>query len=371
MIAFFSVAPFISGSERCLQIMIGEALNDGLKPILITSPASPMSEWAEKNSLKHFEIELNPVKVKSTLSWIWQLIKLSIILKKNRIKAVHSNQIWSYRAASSVARILGLKRICHFRDPLDSGSAYWLPSKPDISIFVSDYIKKQYIVQFAEDEPESGVTLIDPIRRKPSKNRVNVLEAQEKARKSLRISNTSFVFGFIGQIAPIKGLLETIQFLSEIKRSDWLFLIAGDDPNNGKEYYKRCLNEVESRDLSDKVRFLGFQEDVDRIYQAVDVILLLSKDEPLGLIPLEAGAHYTPSIVSNVGGLPETVSQGEAGWIVDLNDRSQIKNTIDSITREDALSMGERSRNFIETINDPQRYWTTLKQLYRKIGINI
>jgi glycosyltransferase involved in cell wall biosynthesis len=371
MIAFFSIAPFLSGSERCLQLMLLEALEDGLRPVLVTSPNSPLESWAKRNRIDYFSVELNPIKVSSKARWLIDQFKLIFFLKRKNIRVIHSNQIWSYRAALLPAKILGGKVVCHFRDPIDSGSKWWLPRKPDLCIFISEHIQKQYFSVFELCESQNFLKMVDPIKRPERKSKSEQLLQKRESRELFKIDKERFVFGFIGQIAPVKGLLETIRILSDLKKNNWMLIVAGEDSSLEKNYFKACIREIKKRNVLDKVIFIGFQDDVSNVYKAIDLVIMLSKEEPLGLIPLEAGGFYRPSIVSRVGGLPETVNNGESGWIVDVDIYEQTVAIIDSINNEDVEVKSKKARQFIETINTPKEYWNALRIKYLESGIDI
>jgi glycosyltransferase involved in cell wall biosynthesis len=371
MIAFFSIAPFLSGSERCLQLMLLESKNDGLQPVLVTSPNSPLQKWAKDNRIDHFSVELNPTKVTSKARWLAEQIRLTIFLKRKNVKVIHSNQIWSYRAALLPAKLLRAKVVCHFRDPIDSGSRWWLPRKPDLCIFISDYIQKQYASTFQIASDQNVVKMIDPIKR-PRRQSSSEQEKKKKiARELFNLGADTLVFGFIGQIAPVKGLLETIKILSELKRDDWMLVVAGEDPSSDHGYFEECVREVNDRGLSKKIIFIGFQEKISVVYEAIDLIVMLSKEEPLGLIPLEAGGFYRPSIVSKVGGLPETVSNGGSGWIIDPDNHEEAIAIIESISPEDLRKKALNARHFTESIDDPKKYWKALASVYSHSGIEL
>lgn len=59
-------------------------------------------------------------------------------------------------------------------------------------------------------------------------------------------------------------------------------------------------------------------------YRAADVCVQASKDEGLGFTPLEALASGTPVIAASVGGLVETIRDGETGWTYPRGDSEAL-----------------------------------------------
>lgn len=76
---------------------------------------------------------------------------------------------------------------------------------------------------------------------------------------------------------------------------------------------------VEELHLSDRVLFLGRQQEIDPFMAAADLFLLPSAQESFGLAALEAMAYHTPVVASNAGGLPELVTP-DTGSLHDIGD---------------------------------------------------
>jgi N-acetyl-alpha-D-glucosaminyl L-malate synthase BshA len=72
--------------------------------------------------------------------------------------------------------------------------------------------------------------------------------------------------------------------------------------------------------LGDAVVALGDQEDVAALLSVTDLFLLPSSQESFGLAALEAMACSVPVIASRVGGLPEVVAEGVAGFLLPPED---------------------------------------------------
>ncbi len=91
--------------------------------------------------------------------------------------------------------------------------------------------------------------------------------------------------------------------------------------------------------LSDKVHFLGKQENLEELYSISDLMLLVSEKESFGLVALEAMACGVPCIGTNVGGIPEVISDGETGYICEMGDIDPIaKKGIEILLNEAASS---------------------------------
>jgi glycosyltransferase involved in cell wall biosynthesis len=82
-----------------------------------------------------------------------------------------------------------------------------------------------------------------------------------------------------------------------------------------------ALRQLASRlDINDHVFFAGLLMPVAPLFVRSDLVVMPSRREPLGLAQLEALSLGVPVAVSDAGGLPETVSDGETGWVIPAED---------------------------------------------------
>ena len=85
------------------------------------------------------------------------------------------------------------------------------------------------------------------------------------------------------------------------------------------------------------VRFLGTLADVRPALDAADLFIHLPEMETFGIVAAEAAARGLPSIVANVGGLPEVVPDGEAGLLVNAFDPDEVSAAIHRIGNDGEL----------------------------------
>jgi glycosyltransferase involved in cell wall biosynthesis len=194
-----------------------------------------------------------------------------------------------------------------------------------------------------------------------------LIDAKSAAKQKLELDSNKFIFGFIGQIAAVKGLKELLYCLSKLENKSWLLVVAGKDPSESQHYLNQCIALAKDLNIIDKIKFIGFVESSRDFYLAVDLVTMFSLQEPLGLIPLEAAVNYTPTIANKVGGLPETIQDDKTGWLVDINHEENTQNTINLILSLDLLSVGIQARKWVEMTAEPHKYSQTLTNLYHSI----
>lgn len=111
---------------------------------------------------------------------------------------------------------------------------------------------------------------------------------------------------FVGRLVREKG----VQILIDAARKvlvnvpEAKFVVAGTGP-----YENYLHNKARDFGLGDKMLFTGYVTDDDRdiLYLIADVAVFPSLYEPFGIVALEAMAASTPVVVSDSGGLAETV----------------------------------------------------------------
>ena len=108
-------------------------------------------------------------------------------------------------------------------------------------------------------------------------------------------------------------------FAKIVDRIPAKLLLVGDGPEIS--HINRLVEELHIRN---HVLFLGKQDNLEELYSISDLMLLLSEKESFGLVALEAMACGVPVIGTNVGGIPEVISDGETGYICELGDIDSV-----------------------------------------------
>ena len=123
---------------------------------------------------------------------------------------------------------------------------------------------------------------------------------------------------YVGQLNKGKGvdlLVDSARTLCR-ERDDLRFLIAGDYTWQNP-FAQSLMDALEQAGLSDRIRFIGFVEDIPALLSLADVIAVPSVgDEPLSNVVSEAKRENVPAVVFPSGGLPELIAQsGEDGIV--------------------------------------------------------
>jgi glycosyltransferase involved in cell wall biosynthesis len=140
---------------------------------------------------------------------------------------------------------------------------------------------------------------------------------------------------YLGRLAPEKGLERLIKWWQPI---DYPLHIIG----RGDPAYVAALK----RKAGKQVRFLASVsgEEVAAAYQASRFVVYLPFEEELGIVPLEAMGAAKPVIVSNEGGLTETVLAGKTGFLINTEAEFQEAARQLIASDETCLAMGRAGR---------------------------
>lgn len=181
--------------------------------------------------------------------------------------------------------------------------------KSDIVTAVSNSLKQQTYELIDTTKPiETIYNFVDEREYKPQDCTV--------LKKEFGIQEDEKVLIHVSNFRKVKHVPDVIQtFLKVREKMPAKLLLVGDGPEKSK-----IMHEIKKGPFADDILFLGKQENLSELYAISDLKLLMSEKEAFGLVLLEAMACGVPGIGTNIGGIPEVISHGENGYIVDLAD---------------------------------------------------
>lgn len=122
----------------------------------------------------------------------------------------------------------------------------------------------------------------------------------------------------ISNFRPVKRVADVVDIFHRVNEEvPSKLLLVGEGPDLPKIQLK-----IKELGLSDRVHFLGKQDDIAHVISMADILLLPSEKESFGLVALEAMACGVPTVGTIAGGIPELVKHGETGFLA----RSAIRN---------------------------------------------
>lgn len=148
------------------------------------------------------------------------------------------------------------------------------------------------------------------------------------------------VIGFVGRLEPRKAPLDLIRAAPAIRRgrADARIVLVGADPF-GASGYAEAVRQARG------VEHHGWVDDAAGLMRHFDVLVVPSREEPLGAVAAEALAAGTPVVATRVGGLPEVVDDGVTGALVRPNRPDELAAaTLRVLARRDELGAAGRRR---------------------------
>jgi len=199
---------------------------------------------------------------------------------------------------------------------------------------VSHFLKEQTInVIGAKREIEVIYNFVNCNIYKPSNNQElkNHL-APNKERILIHVSN----FRAVKRPADVVDIFVRVQ-----KEIPAVLLMVGDGPERSNAEWAARNSGVEQ-----KVHFMGKQDNIEELISLSDLLLLPSENESFGLVALEAMACEVPVVASRVGGLPEVLTDGVEGFLVEPRDIAKMAECSLKILASPSYrkEMGKRAR---------------------------
>ena len=173
---------------------------------------------------------------------------------------------------------------------------------------------------------------------------------------------------FLGLVGRRKGVYELLPALSRaLQRAPALRLdVAG----NGEVDQARAA--ADAMGLGDRVRFVGWIDAAARheLLQAAHVYVLPSHNEGLPMSVLEAMSYGLPVITTKVGGLPELITHGQDGWLIDAGDVGQLEQALVTLAQEPELRqrIGAAARRRVAAQYSREAVLPKLEAIYTSVA---
>lgn len=190
-----------------------------------------------------------------------------------------------------------------------------------------------------------------------------------------------------GRFLPWKGILPAIKALPAIRDEvpDVLMVLPGraeriyKDADELAEYDADIDRYIKEHDLLDHVYIRPYgREDIPRLTALADIVIYTTiGQEPFGLVPVEGMACGNPVIVTDSGGMAESVVDGETGFIIPRDERALPQALADRAKQllldpDLRARMGARGRQRTEEHFDRRRmardYITLSRRLLEEAG---
>jgi glycosyltransferase involved in cell wall biosynthesis len=186
--------------------------------------------------------------------------------------------------------------------------------------------------------------------------------ADRSALREFGIPDDAIAVAFTGNIRPVKGVHYLLKAFDEIKSDQNIHLLV-----IGEVREKNILRQIGKNPL---VHFAGFRKDATALAGACDICVMPSIErEGLPKAVLESMALGIPAVVTNVGGMPELVVDGECGLLVPPRNAGALRGALLKLSQDAALRkrMGSAARDRVSgEFNSKHTVEKTLR-LYQRL----
>jgi glycosyltransferase involved in cell wall biosynthesis len=296
------------------------------------------------------------------------LAKTTAFVRKHRIQVIHATD--RPRDASYVSllgRMTGAISVVHMHAPVSelSRPTVWGMRNASAIFAVSDSVRgnlvdmgldasRIYTVHNAVD-----ADYFDPDRK---------LENRPSIRSQFGIPENAPLVGIVARMNPWKGQIELIGAASQLQDTfpDLHVMILGANvPEIRAEFEKKAREGG----IAERVHFGGFQKDVRPFLREFDLFVHPSYGEPFGLSIVEAMAMRKPVIACGTGGVPEIITHGKDGWLVEERSADAVAAGIATLLndRELCRQMGERARKTVRDRFTPRQQCAAVTQRYANL----
>ncbi|HLF61330.1 MAG TPA: glycosyltransferase family 4 protein [Acidimicrobiia bacterium] len=138
----------------------------------------------------------------------------------------------------------------------------------------------------------------------------------EPVRQELGLTDGQIAVGLVARLVEEKGVPELIE---AAERLDDRYVVVIVGPRD-HEKADAVSEELLARAEANGVRFLGMRQDVERIYQGLDIFVLPSHREGFPRAAMEAAASGLPVIATDIRGCRQVVDDGVNGILFPVRD---------------------------------------------------
>lgn len=184
-------------------------------------------------------------------------------------------------------------------------------------------------------------------------------------KKSLKISDSDFVFIFVGRLVGDKGINELVEAYVKIRDQNTKLLLVGpyenDDPLK-KETLKK-IQEYED------IISTGFQKDVRPYFSISNVLVFPSYREGFPNVVIQAGAMDLPSIVSDINGCNEIILHGKNGIVIPSKNIEKLAEAMKEVKKntKQYTEMKRNARNIISSRYEQSIIWNATLYEYNML----
>ena len=299
----------------------------------------------------------------SPVNDFFALISLISFFKKNKIDIVYTNTSKAGIIGRFAAKFAGIDNVIHsphghiFSKNSNISGVTGYPLRIKIFLFLEKMAakccKKIVVVTDSEADELLSLGVGEKSQYKTIPNGLDIdsffkgLEDPKIVRNRLKIDSNMFVIGIVARLTPEKGhklLLEALAQL-ENRKDEFCIVIVGDGPM--REELAKFANSLNLKNII----FTGLEKNPASIINIFDLSVTPSSYEAFGMVILEAMALDVPVLASNVGGIPEIITDGVDGVLFEYGNVVELSHKIEDLmdSSDKRLELAKNASNTLKS----------------------
>ncbi len=328
----------MAGAERHLLMLLSGLRERGVDAqiILLVEPKTPMDDFVAQAAAR--DIPVGRVPIYSDVD-VALMGRLGAAFAEMKPDVAHTHLLHADVFGIPTARLGRVPVVVtsrhndnRFRRRLPirwTNRALW--HQVDAGIAISEAVRR-FCVEVEGAPLDKLCTIYYGLEQKPDAARRSADRATFRA--ELGADRDTALVGMVSRLIEQKGVQYGLEAFAQVapKFPNARLVIAGEG-----NLRPSLESKAAALGLGDRILFLGWREDVTRVFAGLDIFLMPSLWEGLGLVLLEAMAQRLPVIASRVSAIPEVVIDGETGILVPPRDVPALVTALDTLLADAPL----------------------------------
>ena len=345
-VLFLITKSTLGGAQRYIYDIATNLNNEKYESVVALGGDGELIQMLEDKNIQVIKIPGLRRNI-SLLSEITSFFQIAKIIRKEKPDVLHVNSSKAGGIGTFLGRILFVPHVIFtshgwaFNEDRPSWQKVIIKFFHWLTIFfshktiaVSHGLKKQMNWPFVQKKMVVVHLGRDGINMKYREEARSIIETKITGKVSLTDFHADFWMGTIAELHPIKRLNRAIDSMATLTKEfpNLRFVVIHD----GQEREK-LEQQVADLGLENHVFFTGMIPDAAQLLPALDLFVLPSSSEAFGYVLIEAGLASLPVVATNVGGIPDIITDRENGLLVESNNTPALTSAIQTLVRDSEL----------------------------------
>lgn len=382
-ILFIHQSAELYGSDKTLLLLLKNLDKNKFKPIVLLPFDGPLKEALENENievviapvLKLYRKFFTPKNLVGFLKDIKAAFKIvNELHKKYQFALIYSNTL-AVLLGIMFAWKNNIKHLWHVHEIIEKPSLFKKAFVSLLSLKSNTYIvynshATRLFWEVNKSIINKGVVIWNGIEINTPKSSDSELS---EIRKNLFLAQPNeIVLALVGRISRWKGQIILLDAFAKLvqKNENIKLVFVGAPPPNQEKFQEDLEERITSFELNDKVLIIPFQNEIHKIWQAIDIAVVPSTEpEPFGMVAIEAMLAHKPIVGSNHGGLTEIIENNATGFLVTPNSVQDLVLALEKLIQNELLrkEMGEKGYLRVTTAFSVDQYVDSFEKFFEKV----